>query len=69
MKDKVQERKEKYNCDGHCYTPYYMCPRTEICPETRGREFISTIAAVLTLLAIPMVEIATIILIIARCCG
>lgn len=67
---KVQERIEKYNCNGKCYPrggP--MCPNVDTCPETAMKEFIATIVAVLTILAIPVAAVAVIIFMIVRWFG
>ena len=48
-----EERARKHQCDGICYTSTYMCPRAELCDETRVGEFIATvIAAILVILAV-----------------
>lgn len=49
-----QERSQKYDCDGVCYTDTSMCPRAEICPETRRAEFGATIVAALTMIVVPI---------------
>lgn len=63
---KVQERIEKYNCNGKCYSRYHMCPNAETCPETATKEFMGTMAAVLTILMIPVAAVVVIIIFIAR---
>ena len=59
---KTKEEKVKlYNCDGQCYWSTGMCPCVETCPETRTKEGLATIAAVicyiLMMLLIPVVMI------------
>lgn len=60
MKDR-EERAKKHGCDGICYTPTSMCPCAETCPETRTKEGLATIAAVicyiLMILLIPVIMI------------
>lgn len=56
-----RERSQKYDCDGVCYTDTSMCPRAEICPETRRAEFCATIAAALTMIVVPIAAAAVII--------
>ena len=59
---KEQKRSEKYGCDGRCYTPYSMCLGAETCPETKGKEFISTfIAIIASILLESIIPIAAII--------
>ena len=60
MKDR-EERAKKHGCDGICYTSTSMCPAAETCPETRTKEGLATIAAVicyiLMMLLIPVLMI------------
>lgn len=37
--EKQKERAEKYGCTGRCYWDTGMCPRVDICDETRTTEF------------------------------
>lgn len=62
-----QERSRKYGCDGVCYTDTSMCPRAEICPETRRAEFGASVAAAFTVFAIPVAVVAAIIYWICSC--
>lgn len=62
-----QERSRKYGCDGVCYTSTSMCPRVEICPETRRVEFGASVAAALAVFAIPVAVVAAIIYWICSC--
>lgn len=65
---KQKERAEKYGCDGLCYTKTGMCPRAEVCPETRRSEFWATISAALTVfIAIPIAVVTAIICLILIC--
>lgn len=52
--DAQQERSQKYDCDGACYTDTSMCHRAEICPETRRAEFWAMIAAALRIIVVPI---------------
>lgn len=46
---KTKEEKVKlYNCDGQCYWNTGMCPCVETCPETRTKEGLATIAAIIS---------------------
>lgn len=38
MKHTEQERSKRHNCDGRCYWSTGMCPRVEICEETKKSE-------------------------------
>lgn len=58
---KQKERAQKYGCDGLCYTNTSMCPRAEICPETRRSEFGAMIAAALTIIVVPIAAVVAII--------
>lgn len=53
-----EKRAKKHGCDGICYTHTSMCPLAETCPETRTKEGLATIAAIicyiLMLLLIPV---------------
>lgn len=63
-----QERSKKYNCDGMCYTDTSMCPRAEVCPETRRSEFWATISAALIIfIAIPIAVVTAIICLMLIC--
>ena len=46
MKDR-EERAKKHGCNGICYTSTSMCPLAETCPETRTKEGLATIAAII----------------------
>jgi len=61
---KEQERSKKYGCDGKCYGPDRICQAIDICPETKGAEFVGTIGAVLTLAFFPVAVVLAIILMI-----
>ena len=43
-----EEKVELYNCDGQCYWSTGMCPCVETCPETRTKEGLATIAAIIS---------------------
>lgn len=62
-----QERSRKYGCDGVCYTSTSMCPRAEICPETRRTEFGASVAAAIVVFAVPAAVVAAIIYWICSC--
>lgn len=50
-KQKHKTKKEKaqlYGCDGQCYWNTGMCPCVETCPETRTKEGLATIAAIIS---------------------
>lgn len=49
MKHTKEERSKLYGCDGKCYWATGMCPRAEICEETRVREFVASLLAGLTI--------------------
>lgn len=55
------ERARKHNCDGNCYGEYTgdgwvgICGNIDTCPETRSGEFFGTIAAVATIIVIPVI--------------
>ena len=60
MKKKSKKEKEKlYGCDGQCYWSTGMCPCVDTCPETRTKEGLATIAAVICyivmLLLVPII--------------
>ena len=42
------EKAQLYNCDGECYWSTGMCPCAETCPETRTKEGLATIAAIIS---------------------
>lgn len=48
--EKQKERAEKYCCTGRCYWDTGMCPRVDICDETRTTEFA---AALIGLISVP----------------
>ena len=49
MKKKSKQEKEKlYGCDGQCYWSTGMCPCVDTCPETRTKEGLATIAAIIS---------------------
>ena len=50
--DEQQIRANKYDCEGICYASTFMCPRVETCPETRSKEFKSTILAVIIIVTL-----------------
>lgn len=56
-----EERARKHNCDGNCYGEYTgnegggICGNIDTCPETRNEEFFGTIAAVATIIVIPVI--------------
>lgn len=58
-----QERSRKYGCDGVCYTDTSMCPRAEVCPETRWAE----VTAAIVVFAVPVAVVAAIIYWICNC--
>ena len=62
-----QERSRKYGCDGVCYSSTSMCPRAEICPETRRAEFGASVTAALVVFAVPVAVVAAIIYWICSC--
>ena len=43
-----KEKTELYGCDGECYWSTGMCPCVETCPETRTKEGLATIAAIIS---------------------
>ena len=46
-----------YGCDGKCYWDKGMCPRVEICPETRNKEFVATIVACISVLLLTIISL------------
>lgn len=60
------DRAKKYGCDGICYGCRFMCPRVEYCPETRFKEGLATLFAVLTILAIPFMILVLIIILLIK---
>ena len=56
-----EERARKHNCNGNCYGSYTgnrqegMCGNIDTCPETRNGEFFGTIAAIATIIVIPVI--------------
>lgn len=57
---KEQERARKHDCDGKCYWSTGMCPRVEYCEETRAKEFLATLLALITILVAPVCVLAII---------
>lgn len=45
--EEINRRAKEHNCDGMCYTSKSMCPRAETCSETRTKEFIATVIAII----------------------
>lgn len=53
-----EERAKNHHCDGDCYGEYTgngMCGSVDSCPETRNGEFFGVIAAIATIIGVPIV--------------
>ena len=50
--EEVKRRVKEYDCDGICYSDNKMCNRVYHCPETRSKEFATTVIAVVLLVSI-----------------
>lgn len=61
MKKDREQRAKLHNCDGRCYWSTGMCPKVEVCEETRTKEFACTVIAALIVYLIPIVIIAGVI--------
>lgn len=59
MKKSREQRAKQHNCDGRCYWSTGMCPEVEICEETRTKELVCTGIAILTILLMPIIIIAS----------
>lgn len=60
IKNRTQEeleRAKKYDCNGICYGCRFMCPRAETCPETKDREFMASMVAMITVVGFPILII------------
>lgn len=59
-----EERARKHNCNGNCYGEYTgdglegICGDIDTCPETRNGEFFGTIAAIATIIVVPIIMVA-----------
>lgn len=74
----IERRKKMYGCNGKCYcdsiwdedlkcmTQATCCGRIDTCEETRFGEFIATILAILTIIAIPIAIVGFLIFCICR---
>lgn len=58
----LMSKHKKYDCDNDCYWNTGCCPNIDYCPETRNKEFIATIFAVLVILSTRIFLIVGIIL-------
>ena len=55
MKHSEDYRHKLYGCDGICYWATGMCPRVEICKETRVGERRATVLAIITIITTPII--------------
>lgn len=62
--NQIEIRKKKYNCDGRCYWNTGMCPRADYCEETRFREGMATLFAILIIIGAYITFFAFVIIII-----